>query len=312
MRVWVDTDMGFDDLAAIAMLAAQPSITIAGVSLIAGNAPIEAVVANMLGAANLLGWTMPIHVGRAGPLVGPLITAYRVLGPDGMPSAGRKLAGEGRQPSPVSAFDALSAFLAEAEDKPVLMPIGPLGNIAALLLARPELARRIGSIVWMGGSARGGNHTAVAEFNAAADPEAAQVVIESGVPLRMVGLDTCRQVTVTAADVGELRRIGTEAGAVLADLFDGYVRIASPNGARPQTLFDPVASAVLCDPQAVTFAPAHVTVELAGSVSRGATVVEWRVPQRAKPNAEVSVTADAERVRALTMRALVAAAKMKG
>lgn len=177
-----------------------------------------------------------------------------------------------------------------------------------MLQRHPDLAGRIARVLWMGGSAGPGNHTAAAEFNAAVDPEAINVVLDAGVPLDMVGLDACRQVRVHAADAEGLRALGTGKAQLLADLLLGYVRIASPDGSLPMSLYDPSAAAALVAPASMHFRPAHVVAECEGRHTRGMTVVEWRVPRRAAANARVAATADEALVRQTVLGALERAA----
>ncbi|MDF1587056.1 nucleoside hydrolase [Marinimicrococcus flavescens] len=301
--VWIDTDAGFDDLAAILTVLARPDIAVDGISLVAGNTPLDGVVRNACRMKAFFGWRAPLHAGRDRPLLGPLVTAQDVLGEDGMRTAGRSLPDEQAPLDGRNALAAMAAWLERSEAATVLA-LGPLTNLAALLLARPDLAARIGEVMWMGGSADRGNHTAAAEFNAFVDPEAVAVVLGSGVPFRMVGLDACRQVPVRLADAAALRACGTPRALLLADLLEGYVRIASPDGSRPMALYDPVAAAALLDAQAVRFDPMHVAVELAGTHTRGMTVCEWRIPRKAEANARVAVQADADRVRGRVLAAL--------
>lgn len=293
--------MGFDDLSAVLLLQAA-GVPVAGLSLVAGNTDLPRVIRNACACAELFGWSMPIHAGAAAPLAGPLVTAGYVLGPDGMPGRGR-LPDPTRGPDSPDAVRALAAFL-DAGGHDVLA-LGPLTNIAHLLRTRPDLAGM--RLTWMGGAHGPGNHTAVAEFNAAVDPEALAEVIAAGVQVRMVGLDCCRHVTVTLADVGPLRAIPGPHAALLADLLEGYVRIAD-DGARPMPLYDPVAAAALADPSSVTFAPARLDAECDGRLTRGMTVIEWRA-RKAAPNALIATRADAPRVRELFARGLVRAAQ---
>ena len=304
--VWIDSDLGFDDLAAVLTVAAAPGWRIAGLSLVAGNAPLPVVVDNALRAASFWCWDFAIHAGCSQPLVGPLITAQNILGDDAMRSAGRSLPLARAALADGHAVDALAAHLRSAAEPTHLLALGPLTNLATLLQRWPELAPRIGQLVWMGGSAGPGNHTAVAEFNAAVDPESVQAVIDAGLPLRMVGLDACRQVRVHAADAAALRKVPGEHAAVLADLLEGYVRIASPDGSRPMALYDPVAAVALLHPATVQFEPAHLTMEMTGQHTRGMTVVEWRVPRRAAANALVATRVDEAAVRERVLGALAA------
>lgn len=293
--VWIDTDCGFDDMAAIAMVADDANWQILGAGLVAGNAGLPDVIGNMVRMQAFFGWDFPIYAGAEKPLIGPLVTAEAVLGKGGLGSAGRVLPPADDRDIAGDALGGMVTALGAAESPVTILALGPLTNIAILLLSCPTLKAKIGSILWMGGAVTGGNHTATAEFNAAADPEALAIVLESGLPFRMVGLECCRQVTVNATDAAKLRGLLTERARILADLFDGYVRIASPDGSRPQPLYDPVAAAALLDERAVAFIPAHVTVERAGTLTRGMTVCEFR-PHRAAPNVLIARSALPARV----------------
>ncbi|MBS9720227.1 nucleoside hydrolase [Tianweitania sp. BSSL-BM11] len=300
--VWIDTDMGFDDLAAILIVAA--SRPVAGLSLVAGNVALHQVERNALAVASMFKWDFPIHAGAAAPLKGHLETAHYVLGADGMPGTGRKLpAVEGHaQPD---ALGAMIGFIEKGGRD--ILAIGPLTDLAHLAEARPDLLTLPDlRLVWMGGSAGPGNHTAAAEFNAAVDPEALAVLIAAGVQIAMVGLDCCRQVTLTLDDVAPLRAHPSERAQLLADLLEGYVRIAD-NGHRPMALYDPVAAAAVIEPDSVTFTPARLDIELDGTLTRGMTVIEWRA-RKAAPNALIATTADAPRIRAMMQAALLRAA----
>lgn len=307
--VWIDTDMGFDDLAAVLTVAGQSDWRIDGLSLVAGNAPLPVVIDNALRAAQYFGWEFPIHAGCERPLAGALVTAQNILGDDAMRSAGRQLPPECAALSAIDAVGALAAYLVRCERPATVLALGPLTNLATLLDGQPHLAPRIGRLVWMGGSAGPGNHSAAAEFNAAVDPESVQRLLDLRIPLQMVGLDACRQVPVSASDAQALRAVGTERAGLLADLLLGYVQIASPDGSAPMALYDPTAAAALVLPGAMQFLPAHMVMELRGEHTRGMTVVEWRVPRRASANVMVASVADGQRLRATVLQALAAAAR---
>ena len=301
--------MGFDDLAAVLTVTQTPPWRLDGMSLVAGNAPLEVVVDNALRSAACFGWDFPIHAGSDRPLVGELVTAQNILGADAMVSAGRSLPPARAALASRDAVAALIDHLAAAAEPITLLALGPLTNIARVLQRRPDLAARIGQLMWMGGSAGPGNHTAAAEFNAAVDPEAINAVLDASVALHMVGLDACRQVRVHAADAEGLRAIGTDRAGLLADLLLGYVRIASPAGALPMSLYDPTAAAALVAPEGMSFRPAHLVAECRGEHTRGMTVVEWRVPKRAAANAQVASVADEALLRRVVLDALARAAR---
>ena len=96
--------------------------------------------------------------------------------------------------------------------------------------------------------------------------------------------------------------------ATLADLLLGYVRIASPDGSLPMSLYDPTAAAALVAPRGMVFRPAHLVMELEGRHTRGMTVVEWRVPRRARANALIAHQADEALLRGVVLDALSRAA----
>jgi purine nucleosidase len=308
-RVWIDTDMGFDDLAAVLTVQHAAGWAIDGISLVAGNAPLDVVIDNAQRSAACFGWRFPIHAGQAAPLVGELVTAQNILGADAMASAGRSLPQERAPLASHDAVAALQAYVTSSAEPVTVLALGPLTNLAVLLRRQPELGARIGQLMWMGGSAGPGNHTAAAEFNAAVDPESINVVLDAGVTLHMVGLDACRQVRVHAADAQALRAIGTDKAQMLADLLLGYVRIASPDGSAPMSLYDPMAAAALVAPESMQFRPAHVVAECKGEHTRGMTVVEWRVPRRAQANAQVASVADEPRVREVVLGAMACAVR---
>ena len=307
-HVWIDTDMGFDDLAAVLTVAHTPGWVIDGLSLAAGNAPLNVVIDNALRSATFFRWAFPIHAGCERPLRGDLVTAQNLLGSDAMKSAGRSLPLAKRELTSGQAIDALRTHLQESTKPVTILALGPLTNIATLLQQTPALSTRIGQLVWMGGSAGVGNHTAAAEFNAAVDPEAIQAVLDAQVPFQMVGLDACRQVRAYTSDAHELRALGTHRAAVLADLLMGYVCIASADGSLPMALYDPTAAAALVCPEGMAWRDAHVAAELEGRHTRGMTVCEFRVPRKAAANARVASVADENKLRCAVFDALARAA----
>lgn len=274
MGVWIDTDMGFDDIVAL-LVVCHSMEAIDGVSLVFGNAPLGQVERNAAGAAYVFDWRFPIHRGRALPVLSVLETAQSILGTGGMPSTGLHLPMGLTLDDTSSAFDALSGYLQSGEDRRILA-LGPLTNLAALVLARPELACRIGELVWMGGGLTTGNHTASAEFNALADPEALAILLAQNVPVRMVDLDLCRKVLAGPSDVLPIRHADGKNARLLADLLEGFINIAISRGRSAMSLYDAVAAVAFTRPELVSWREARLDVELSGTHTRGRTVIETR------------------------------------
>ena len=300
MGVWIDTDMGFDDIAAI-MVVQSAGLAIDGISLVFGNATLDAVCRNAAGAAASFGWSMPIHQGRAMPVLGALETAQSILGESGIPTAGQSLPDAPALPKS-DAFTALCNWL-EGEGEKRILALGPLTNIAALCLARPDLAARISDLTWMGGGLTSGNHTASAEFNAFADPEALAIVLAHGLPLRMVDLDACRKVMASPADVLPIRTADGRNAGLIADLFDGFIGIATSRGRAAMALYDPVAAVGFTSGH-LGWQQARIDVELHASLTRGRTVVETRADKVTDFNAQFAVTVDAGAAKAAILEAL--------
>jgi len=302
--LWIDTDMGFDDMLAI-MMVARAGRPVAGCSLVFGNTRFDQVRRNAAAMAAFLGWSFPICPGAQRAMLGETVTAEHVLGETGLPTRGRHLPSASVRDKETSAFTALSRWLEDVDTPVDILALGPLTNIAILALARPDLLATISRITWMGGGATRGNHTPSAEFNAFADPEAAAVVLSSDVPFRMVDLDLCRQVTVSADDLAPLGECSGERAAMLYDLFGGYIDIGLSRGRPSMALYDPVAAAAVVDETAVTFKQAAIAVETCGRLTRGRTVVDDRITGG---TTWIGTTADAGRIRQSAIDALVEAA----
>jgi inosine-uridine nucleoside N-ribohydrolase len=305
MGIWIDTDMGFDDIVAV-MTVAHAGLGIDGVSLTFGNASLEQVMRNAASAAAAFVWPFPIHAGRQGPVLGRIETATDILGQTGMPSAGLTLP-EAPATFQNDAFEALCAWLEKSEGERRILALGPLTNIAAVALARPDLAEKITDLTWMGGAVTTGNHTASAEFNAFADPEALAIVLAHKVPLRMVDLDLCRRVLCGPDDVAPIRGAGGRNAALLADLLEGFIDIAISRGRPAMPLYDAVAAVALAYPDTVAWRAARLDVELSGGLTRGRTVVETRLG-RGEFNGAYAVEIDMEKARSVILETLQAEA----
>jgi len=292
--VWFDTDPGFDDWMAWALLEADPLFQLHGVSVVAGNAPLERTLANALCIKALHGFATPVYAGCDRPLAQAPVTAQDILGVHGMETTGPLLADKPAELTPGHAVQALIAAVRAHPGQMTLLAVGPLTNVATAFALAPELPSLLKSLVIMGGSTVGGNATAAAEFNIYADPEAAARVFDSGVPVAMFGLNVCRQVAVGAEHVARMRRVPGERAAVFAGYLDGYVEIARRRGRPVQSLYDPTPVVWLARPELFELQRARVDIELAGRFTRGMTVCDLRAPALARANALVATQAQGE------------------
>ena len=300
MGVWIDTDMGFDDLWAILVVRAA-GIPVDGLSLVAGNSGLAMVERNAAGAAELFDWRMPIHPGADRALLGRRETAERALGEEGMRSRGERLPADAPRAAADPAFLALSRWL-EAGESRRLLALGPITNVATVALARPDLVPRLSEVIWMGGSLGAGNHTASAEFNALADPEALAVALARIPRLTMVDLEACRRVRIAEADVPTPPAGAGRRERILADLAGGYLDIALDSGRRSMAVYDPVAAAALVAPEWFMIGDAAVRVDVSDGPERGRTAADPRPADRA--NARFVRTLDSVRVKRLCLEAM--------
>jgi purine nucleosidase/pyrimidine-specific ribonucleoside hydrolase len=201
---------------------------------------------------------------------------------------------------PEGAVALMARILAEHPDPVAIAPIGPLTNIALLLRLHPELTHRISHLSIMGGSIGEGNTTVSAEFNIYADPEAADVVFRSGIPITMIGLDVTHQALLDRASATALRALGTTSGRIAAELTEFALdRNLEWSGATTTAIHDAVAIAHLALPDLVAVAPYHVVVDTTDGPARGRTVCDG-LPYRLRrdsrtPNADVGIVIDRKR-----------------
>jgi purine nucleosidase len=290
----LDCDPGHDDMVAILLAAAHPRIELLAITTVAGNGTLERTTHNARAVCSMAGIRdVPIAAGASGPLVGSLRTAPHVHGESGL--EGAELPGAEVPLAPEHALDLMARLLREAAEPVTLVPTGPLTNIAQLLRTHPDLADHVREIVLMGGSTDVGNVEPLAEFNIHVDPEAADVVFSSGLPVTMCGLNVTHQALATEAVLARLHAIGTPLAdtvvRLLAFFRDRYRDIW---GMPAPPLHDPVAVARVIDPALVRCEEAHVAVELHGTHTRGATVCDRFGVRALTPNARVAVELDME------------------
>ena len=292
----LDCDPGHDDALAIALALARAELRVLAITTVAGNATLARTTRNALRLLTLLGRTdVPVAAGAERPIIREPWVPVGFHGESGLdgaelpePAAGVVAAG---------ALELTAALLREAAQPITLVATGPLTNIALLLRAAPSLRDGIAAISLMGGSLGEGNTTAAAEFNIWADPEAAAIVFESGIPIRMAGLDVTHQALVLPADIARLDALGTRPGRVFADLMRYFaVHHRDRYGWAGPPIHDAVAVAWLVEPDLVASTPLRVDVETAGVQTRGRTVADPEALSGRPVNAEVGRSIDRQRL----------------
>jgi purine nucleosidase len=325
LPVFADVDTGVDEAMALAYLLASDDAELVGLASTAGNVPVDQVCANNLNLLALCGAShIAVSRGSEQPLSSVLRTAEDTHGPQGLgyavlPDAGGEL----------TSYDAAAAWVRAAQEHPgelVGLVTGPLTNLALALRREPALPRLLRRLVIMGGAfGYGGNTTPVAEWNIAVDPEAAAEVfgvwgaawgLQPATHLPIVlGLNLTERAAMTpsilsrlAAAAGSattpmsvLDERGTRSTAVnplirvLEDAMRFYFEFHFDQGEGYLAhLHDPLAAAVALSPELVRYRQATVDVELAGTLTRGMTVADWRGHWGRAPNAHIGVETDPE------------------
>jgi len=295
----IDSDPGLDDALAIGLAVARPEIDLLAVTTVGGNADVRHCTTNALRLLHLYGASdVPVAEGSAGALFGLIVRATEIHGEAGI---GRTTLA----PSPVEArrdgaVDLIASILRTHSEPVVIAPIGPLTNIALLLRLHPDLAHRIAHICLMGGSIGEGNTTVSAEFNIYADPEAAAIVFELGVPITMMGLDVTHQAVLYTPAAERLRNLGTASGSIAAELVEyALAREGQWYGTPRMSVHDAVAIAHLAIPDLVQVAEYDVQVDTGDGPARGRTVCDGLPVRRERKgrrvNAQVGIRIDRDR-----------------
>jgi purine nucleosidase len=307
MPVVLDVDTGIDDAFGILYAIAEPSLSVIGVSTVAGNVDLEKATRNTR-AVLVLGRRadIPVWPGAAAPILHAPDDASIVHGTSGLGYA--ILPEPPAEAAPTHAIDAILKASRDHHGELVLVATGPLTNIATALLRDPELPRRLKRFVLMGGAfAEAGNVTPAAEFNIWHDPEAARMVfrafgVDGAAPLFAVGLDVTRQTRIVEADLAAFakRSAGLPRAAELQKFLDDAARhyfelMENWFGSRHLTMHDPLAIGAAIDPTLIKTQRAAVDVEISGELTRGMTVADWRGQWNRGANADVAVEVDAPR-----------------
>lgn len=291
----IDCDPGHDDALAIMLAAGDPAVDLLAITTVAGNQTLDKTTLNARRVCTVAGITdVPIAAGCGRPLAQALSVADDVHGASGLD--GPMFPEPTVDIVPEHAVDLIHRILTMHPEPVTLVPTAPLTNIALLLTRFPQDASRIREIVLMGGSTERGNRTPAAEFNILTDPEAADIVFRSRVPVTMCGLNVTHQALATPEVVARFEGLGTPLGHMCAELLTFFASTYRTLWGFPHPpLHDPVAVARVIDPGLVHCVDANVVVELHGRYTRGATVVDLERYVDRPVNARVAVGLETDR-----------------
>ena len=303
-KLIIDCDTGTDDAIAILAAASWEDIEILGITSVNGNVTENHVSANNLNLAEYIGLEVPVTRGAWMPLYSGYHNSVDMthgatgLGTITLPSAKN----HAFDPRIASRF--LYEKAMECRGELELVVTGPMTNIALAIIQYPDFCVNIRHLYFMGGSVRGGNVNTNAEFNIWADPEAAHVVLMSGIPLTMVGLDVTLHAIMTKEDVAQLRKHGSVKSSLAADLLD-YMFERFARGGEDVIMHDALALAAMLYPECMEYENYWMDVERSGDYTRGHTFADIRGWYGKEPNVRCAMKLDNEKFRAWLVSAIM-------
>ena len=269
----IDCDPGHDDATAIFMaLAHSDQYNLRAVTTVCGNNTLEKITKNAHYILSVVKSEVEVAKGPETPLINEPIISAEFHGDSGMDGPTLEVETTSKD-SDKSAVELMADILRDAKEKVTILALGPLTNVALLIKAYPQYLHKIERISLMGGGICHGNITPYAEFNIYVNPEAAQIVFSSGLPIVMCGLDVTEQVEILKEDYEYLRK-HSDAGRVFAELMDFYIKGSPAFGATGCVMHDPCAMAYLIDESLFEGKQARVHVDLVGE-TRGRTVADY-------------------------------------
>lgn len=276
-KIIIDTDPGQDDAVAILLALASPELEILAITTVAGNVPLALTARNARVVCELAGRRdVPVHAGCDAPLQRRLVTAEHVHGKSGLD--GYDLP----DPTlPLAGLSGVEAIIHHIRREPpgtvTLCPLGPLTNVATAMQRAPDIIGRLGGIVLMGGAYfEVGNVTPAAEFNIYVDPEAAEIVVKSGVDLTFLPLDATHKALITRPRLEAIAAIGTPVARAVSGWLDFYERFdMAKYGEAGGPLHDPCVIAWLLAPDLFSGRQVNVEIETTSELTRGMTVADW-------------------------------------
>lgn len=296
IKIIMDVDTGIDDAFAICLARGSEEFDILGITTTYGNRPIDVTTENTLKILEFIGREdIPVAKGRKKPMVKFYNPPEKsiVHGKDGLGDIENPLPKPKKEIEPVSAVEFMANRLRQSRQPVTLVPVGPMTNVATLIMTHPELMPKIKEIVMMGGSTLKGNASPVSEANIMRDPESAYVLFASGVPIKMACLDATWNGYIGFDELEEYKANGNSISKVLCDMCGIYAEHYRERMKNPGlAMHDSMTLAWILKPELVKCKDYYVTVDIDGRYTYGMTVTDVNNTLHKKPNAQVSLDVD--------------------
>ncbi len=301
-KLILDVDTGTDDAVAIMCAALHPDLDLVACTSVNGNVEVQYCTNNTLRALEFCGrGDIPVFEGLSAPIARPDFPIPRAEKFDnGVHGRELPIPDTTLRKQDTHAVDFLIDTYRNTADEIVLMPVGPLSNIAAALAVYPKLVDRIPEVIIMGGAHHKGNITPSAEFNIWGDPEAAAKVFAAGfAKVTLIPLDATHKALVSMERAKKLAALGTNAGLGASRFIEQRIRAYDDNQPMEERnaapVHDALCVAAMLHPDILTTLFRHVDVETDGRLTVGRTVVDTHYRNGKAPNCHVAFGADRER-----------------
>jgi len=298
-----DTDPGIDDAFALSFLHKSDVFDVKMLSSVAGNVKLAYTTRNLQGLAYAMDWQAPIYKGLDKAILGKQILAEEFHGVNGLLGYtfnDKELADLKNQ----SAIKAMAKVL-EENKKTLIIAVGPLTNIASLILSRPDLKEKISEITIMGGAVGMGNVTSNAEFNIYADPEAASIVFKSGIKINMLGLNVTTKTSYNLDMHEKFKKSDKKINKILSEIMDIRIKQAGSEENYTTYMHDTLAVMYHTNPEIFKSQMLHMDVETKGEFTRGMTVADLRINSTASKNINFVSDIDKEKFKEIFIKTLI-------
>jgi len=286
----LDCDTGVDDAIAIMLANKVENFDLRAVTTVAGNVPLGKTTPNTLRVLELIEADIPVYKGAHKPMFHDLVTAEQVHGSDGL--GGIDLPLTRTAVDDYCAWDAIYREAKLCQGTLEVITVGPLTNLGMAFTKYRELPDLIKRIVIMGGSATGGNITPAAEFNVYVDPEAADIVFCSGVPVYMCGLEVTNMAYYTADDLEQVAALGSKPAVFFRDVAQKILSYSLNHGSPGICMHDPLTVLYASNDSYFTTHHVGIRVETKGMLTRGKTVTDLYSDKKMAHNAYIVTDVD--------------------